>query len=98
LEDKPCQNFYKLAHEIGHAKLRHEDYKTKIELNRMELAAWAEAEKIVKKLKQPKIPESIIDSAMNSYVNHANQDECPKCDLSLVGGICPNCYSHLKTK
>lgn len=91
-KDQPCPNFYKLAHELGHAKLKHEDYKTKIELNRMELAAWAEAERIVEGLSLAKIPEDIIDSAMDSYVNHAGEDECEKCELSLIGDICPNCY------
>lgn len=95
--DQPCTNFYKLAHELGHAKLKHEDYKTKIELNRMELAAWAEAEKIIEdlslknNLSLAKIPEDIIDSAMDSYVNNAGGDECEKCELSLIGGVCPNC-------
>jgi hypothetical protein len=89
--DNPCSNFYKLAHELGHAILNHQDYKTKIELNRIELAAWEEAEKIVKSLNLKSIPEDVIDLAMNSYVNNANLDECPNCELSLIGGHCPNC-------
>lgn len=90
---KPCTNFYKLAHEIGHAKLNHQDYLTKIELNRMEIAAWQEAKKISKKLAGTEIPEKIIDHAMESYVNHANTDICKKCDLSLLANMCVNCRS-----
>ena len=90
-DDKPCINFYKVAHELGHALLNHQDYKTKIELNRMELDAWAEAEKIVSKFGKYKIPGDIIDEAMGSYVNNANQDECPNCELSLIAGVCINC-------
>ena len=89
--NKPCENFYKLAHEIGHARLDHRDYLTKIELNRMELAAWDEAEQIIAKLEAPEVPEEIIESAMESYQNHAEADRCQICNLSLIGDACLNC-------
>lgn len=89
----PCLNFYKLAHELGHAKLNHQDYLTKIELNRMELGAWREAKIISKKLTKTNIPEEIISSAMESYISHAESDVCKYCDLSLVAGHCINCKS-----
>jgi hypothetical protein len=91
--DSPCLNFYKLAHELGHAKLNHQDYLTKIELNRMELGAWREAKIISKKLTKTDIPEEIISSAMESYISNAESDICKYCDLSLVAGHCINCKS-----
>ena len=59
---QPCINFYKLAHEIGHAKLNHQDYLTKIELNRMELAAWREAKK--------RWPLHNLASTINTLLGH----------------------------
>lgn len=87
---------FKLLHELAHAKLKHQEYHSDLELIKLESSAWNLAKDLckeygVKFLKKEK------DAALSSYINWASsRSACPSCtksglQISKAEFTCPNC-------
>ena len=85
-ENTSLEGVWALLHESGHALLGHKQYYTDIELLKMEVEAWGEAEKITDKLSLKKdIDEDHIQDCLDSYRDWLHKRSlCPDCSLSGI--------------
>lgn len=71
-----------LLHEISHAKLKHTDYKSDLELLLCEVTAWEEAVKLAGKLNL-KIDTDHVESCLDTYRDWLYaRSKCPTCQLN----------------
>lgn len=91
----------KLLHELAHAKLMHSDYRSDIELLKIESSAWSLARQLAKQY-NTKLSQAEQDESLQSYINWASsRSKCPKCQKnglqnSQTEFICPNCSNNWK--
>lgn len=93
---RPPEDLYGLFsffHELGHAKLHHQDYEQDIELIRIENEAWSLGVEIAEKYGCSP-PDDIVDNALDSYREwlHA-RSRCPACNNPGVQQIDTGNYS-----
>ncbi len=87
---------WSLLHEIGHAELRHSQYRDDFHLLIMEVQAWAKAKELAK-LYEIDIDEAHIEHCVDSYRDWLHKrSKCPDCRsnafaLSNVAYLCHNC-------
>lgn len=68
-----------LAHELGHAKLNHCEFRNDLDLLQKEVQAWGEARKIAKECKIP-FDEELAENCLNSYRHWLDKrSTCPEC-------------------
>lgn len=73
-----------LLHEIGHAKLKHSNYRLDIELINMEVAAWAEARKYAQAL-NIEVDEDHIEDCLETYrLWLFKRSRCPECSNTSI--------------
>ncbi len=92
------QNNYQLCflHEIGHAILKHWDFKTDPERLKMERAAWEKARELALGL-GVEYDEDLVEERLDSYRNWLHRrSSCPKCGLTRFqtaqgAYVCPQC-------
>ena len=83
-------------HEIGHALSNHKNYKTYLELLRMETEAWRRAKPLAQKYQVP-YNEDLVQSHLNTYRDYLYlKTTCPHCGnyciQSSTGKLfCPFC-------
>ncbi len=81
-----------LLHETGHAVLGHTNYKTDLELLKMEVAAWEKAKELAKDLGL-KINEEHIQLCLDSYRDWLHRrSTCPSCATSSIQNDLSNTY------
>ena len=90
-------NFAPLSlHELGHALLSHQNYKTDLERLKLELAAWEQAKKIAPNF-GIEINQDLIEQELDTYRNWLHtKSKCKKCGLTRYetpDGVyhCPLC-------
>ena len=88
-----------LLHETGHAMLGHLNYRSDIELLKMEVAAWDKAKELAKALNL-KIDEEHIQQCLDSYRDWLHRrSTCPSCGTNTLQSdknamyACFNCHS-----
>lgn len=70
---------WKLLHEVGHALLEHQTYRSDFELLRLEVEAWDKARQLAKKFKI-KITEDYIQDCLDTYRDWLDRrSTCPYC-------------------
>lgn len=70
---------WKLLHELAHARLNHQTYKTDFELLQLEVAAWQEAAAMAQRLDQ-QIDRNYIEDCLDTYRDWLHQrSTCPTC-------------------
>ncbi len=77
-------NEYKmlLLHELGHALLRHRNFRTDAERVKMERAAWEKARELSKKY-NAEYDEELVEERMDTYRDWLHQKSlCPQCGLT----------------
>ena len=85
-----------LLHELGHALLRHRDFKTEVERLKMEVMAWEKAKELAPKY-EVEIDEDLIEGELDTYRDFLHQkSRCPECGLTRFqtpDGVfhCPRC-------
>lgn len=90
---------WSLFHELGHATLNHLDFKTDIDLLRLEVGAWTQAKLIARQFKID-IDENHIQNCLDSYRDWLTvRSTCPTCDTinPRKNGFsyqCFNCNCH----
>lgn len=83
---KLAQNFeqtycLQLLHEVGHALLRHVDYKTDVERLKMERAAWDRAAELCERYKIL-YDEDFVETELDTYRDWLQQkSKCPDCGI-----------------
>lgn len=91
----------KLLHELAHAKLDHHNYRSDLELLKIESSAWS----LTKKLCQEygvKLDPDEQSEALQSYINWASsRSQCPSCkqnglQTKQTEFLCPNCKDRWK--
>lgn len=92
------EGLWSLLHEVGHAMLKHDSYKTDLELVKIEVAAWEEAKRISQKIHEA-IDDDYIEDCLDSYRDWLHKRSlCPTCgNTALQTDIkkytCHNCHS-----
>lgn len=79
-----CLNEYKLSllHEVGHALLKHREFRTDAERVKMERAAWEKARELSKKYKV-EYDEELVEDRLDTYRDWLHQKSlCSKCGLT----------------
>ncbi len=85
-----------LLHEVGHAILRHKDFRTDVERLKMERAAWEQARLLCERY-NIYYDEDLVEEALDSYRDWLHQRSvCPECGLTRYQGRdgvyhCPGC-------
>lgn len=84
-----------ILHEVGHATLRHDDFKTDIDRLRMESEAWDKARELAKDY-SVKFDEDIAQRELDTYRDWLHKkSRCPRCGLTRFqeadGYHCPLC-------
>ena len=85
-----------LLHELGHATLKHQSFKTDIERLKIESAAWEQAEQLAKTFNIA-FDNDFAQNQLDSYRNWLHQkSRCKKCGLTRFQTPdgkyhCPNC-------
>ncbi len=75
---------WSLLHEVGHAILKHNNYKTDFELVQMEAAAWQKALALSKKY-EVKIDQDHVQDCLDTYRDWLHKRSlCPECSLSSL--------------
>ena len=70
---------WSLLHEVGHAMLRHADYRFDFELLELEVQAWEKAERLAKRFREHIDPDHIQD-CLDTYRDWLYQrSTCPTC-------------------
>lgn len=101
----PSEPFSELLflHELGHAILKHKDFRMDVTRIKMENSAWEEAKKLALKYKI-KVDEEIIQSELDTYRDWLHKkSRCPDCGLTRFQTPdgqyhCPRCSEfRLKT-
>lgn len=87
-----------LLHEMSHAKLNHQEYKSDLELLLYEVTAWEEAVKVGAEL-EIEVSDDYVQSCLDTYRDwlHA-RSKCPTCQLNGLQKSprqyqCLNCLS-----
>lgn len=89
---------WSLLHETGHALLNHRVYRSDFELLKMEVAAWAQAQKIGKS-QGIIIPDGHIQDCLDTYRDWLyRRSLCPNCSISSpqesqFSYRCYNCWA-----
>src|SRR5450830_936605 len=74
-----ARGVWALLHELGHALLRHTNYKSDVELLHIEVAAWTKAREFATNY-QTIIDEEYIQDSLDSYRDWLHiRSTCPKC-------------------
>jgi hypothetical protein len=74
-----AHGMWALLHELGHALLKHTDYKHDIELVQLEVAAWERARKLAE-FYGIKIKEDYIQDCLDTYRDWLHlRSTCPSC-------------------
>lgn len=77
--DEPL-DLYNLLHEVSHAVLKHQNYKTDIELVQKEAEAWHYAESIFSKKFGVSMPSDTVEDEIDTYRDWLHQrSTCPDC-------------------
>lgn len=85
-----------LLHELGHAILGHQDYKTDVMRLKMEAEAWEEARRLSEKY-GIEFDEDSVQDELDTYRDWLHKkSRCPKCGLTRfqsTDGVyhCPRC-------
>ena len=85
-----------LLHEVGHALMKHTDYRLDIELLKMEADAWVKAREIAPRYGLA-INQAHINSCLETYRQWLlKRSLCPECQLAGIQDdnreySCPNC-------
>lgn len=94
---QPCPNYALLTlHELGHAVLKHKDYKLDVERLKIEAAAWKEAKSLSKKY-HIKWDKDFAEDQLDTYRDWLHQKSlCKTCQLTRYqssSGVyhCPGC-------
>ncbi len=86
----------KILHELAHAILQHQEYKSDTELLKIESSAWELAKELANQY-GVKFNTKEQDESLASYIEWASsRSQCPKCkknglQTSATEFICPNC-------
>ncbi|HJP81142.1 MAG TPA: hypothetical protein VJ841_01970 [Candidatus Saccharimonadales bacterium] len=92
-------NIPELLHELGHAILKHQEYRRDIELLKIESDAWEYAAKTLAPLYHIDISEEIAQDSLDSYRDWLHsRSTCPECratgiQTSPAGYTCIVCRS-----
>lgn len=94
----PKTDHYELLtlHEIGHALSKHRNYKTHLQLLKMETEAWQRAKPLAQKY-NIKYDESLVESHLDTYRDYLySQTTCPHCGNYCIESstgklFCPFC-------
>lgn len=90
-----------ILHELAHALLGHDDYKSDFELLKLESEAWALATKIAPNYSL-EISEDHVQKCLDTYRDWLhNRSECPKCSVRALQKNadiygCHNCQTEWK--
>ena len=93
--DESCDSLL-LLHEMGHAILKHRDFRTEVGRLKMEVMAWEKAKELATVYEIP-IDENLIENELDTYRNWLHQkSRCPNCGLTRFqtpDGVfhCPKC-------
>ena len=95
---------HQLLHEVGHALLHHTNFLLDINLLEMERHAWQYARNIIAPRYNLTIPETVIETALDSYRDwlHA-RSLCPSCESNGIQAIdtkqynCLNCQTEWRS-
>lgn len=85
-----------LLHEVGHALLRHRNFRMDAERVKMEVAAWEKAKELANNY-SIQIDEDLIQDELDTYRDWLHKkSRCPKCGLTRYQTPdgkyhCPNC-------
>ena len=85
-----------LLHELGHATLKHRDFRVDIERLKMEMEAWEKARELADKYGIA-YDEEMVQGELDTYRNWLHQkSRCPKCGLTRFETpdgqyYCPRC-------
>lgn len=85
-----------LLHELGHAILRHQDFKTDVERLKMEAEAWEKARELAKRYGL-NFEEEFVQDELDTYRDWLHKkSRCPKCGLTRFQDAdgtyhCPRC-------
>lgn len=85
-----------ILHELGHAILRHRDFKTGAERLKMEQAAWEKARELSERFAIP-LDEDLAQAELDTYRDWLDKkSRCPRCGLTRYqtpdGAYhCPRC-------
>ena len=88
----------KLLHEVAHARLNHQDYRSDAELLKIEAEAWYLSKELCAKY-QVKFSEHEQNDSLQTYINWASSRViCPKCGKTGLQNIstsfyCLNCLA-----
>ena len=99
--DLHSEALWSLLHEVGHAILRHEDYRRDIELISLEVAAWEKAKDLAAKYGLT-IDQNHIEDCLDGYRSWLHQrSTCPEChtvttQASRIEYQCFNCGTRWK--
>lgn len=98
INKKTTKNIWALLHEVSHAILNHQSYKSDFELLQLEVAAWDKAEIIAQELGY-KIDYNHIQDCLDTYRDWLHQrSTCPSCSSVCFQSSpneyrCHNCYT-----
>ena len=93
-EEQGCD--LQLLHEVGHAILKHRDFRLDIERLKMEMAAWEKARELAIQFGVT-VDEELIQGKLDTYRDWLYQkSRCPKCGLTRYQTTdknyrCPGC-------
>ncbi|MBQ3474389.1 hypothetical protein IJH24_03125 [Candidatus Saccharibacteria bacterium] len=85
-----------LLHELGHAILGHQDFKTDVERLKMEVEAWEKARELAKTYRV-EFNEEAVQDELDTYRDWLHKkSRCPKCGLTRFQDKdkkyhCPRC-------
>ena len=85
-----------LLHEVGHAMLEHQNYRTDVERLKMERAAWEQARKLCERY-GVEYDVEVAERELDSYRDWLHRRaSCPRCGLTRYQGVegeyhCPEC-------
>lgn len=91
----------KLLHELAHAKLNHSDFKSDVELLKIESSAWELASRLATDY-GVKLSTKEQTESLQSYIDWASsRSKCPVCTKNGLQNtqtefICPNCSNNWK--
>lgn len=85
-----------LLHELGHALLKHRDFKADVERLKMEMEAWEKARELANRY-DIRYDEDFAQEELDTYRDWLHQkSRCPKCGLTRFSASdgqyhCPRC-------
>jgi hypothetical protein len=82
--EEDAYNIEGLLHELGHARLRHQNYASDIDLLRKEVEAWGEARGLAKQY-GVNIDENHIEDCLDTYRDWLHKrSACPQCHATGI--------------